>query len=117
MSASAWITLILLIVMFAILVWNRFPVWLVFIGTLTVAMTLKLAPPAALLKGFSNTGVITVAALYPIAAGMYATGAISLLSERIIGLPKTILSAQLKLFIPVGLASAFLYNTPLVAMM
>ena len=117
MSAYAWITLILLVGMFVILIWDRFPVWLVFIGTLTVAMTLKLAPPAALLKGFSNTGVITVAALYPIAAGMYATGAISLLSERIIGLPKTILSAQLKLFIPVGLASAFLYNTPLVAMM
>jgi di/tricarboxylate transporter len=116
-AASAWITLIILIMMFSILVWDKFPVWLVFIGTLTVAMTLKLASPAALLKGFSNTGVITVAALYPVAAGMYATGAISLLSERIIGLPKTILAAQLKLFIPVGIASAFLYNTPLIAMM
>src|SRR5215831_11874818 len=117
LPASAWITLILLIAMFAVLIWDRFPVWLVFIGVLTIAMTIKLAPPAALLKGFSNTGVITVAALYPVAAGMYATGAISLLSERLFGLPKSILIAQLRLFIPVGFASAFLYNTPLVAMM
>src|SRR5688572_8365 len=103
--------------MFVMLVWNKLPIWLVFIGTLTVAMTLRLAPPAALLKGYSNTGVITVAALYPVAAGMYATGAISLLSEKIIGLPKSISMAQVRILVPVAMVSAFLYNTPLVAMM
>ena len=103
--------------MFVVLVWNKFPIWLVFIGTLTVAMTLQLASPALLLKGYSNTGVITVAALYPVAAGMYATGAISLLSERVIGLPRSLTMAQLRIFVPVSLTSAFLYNTPLVAMM
>jgi len=103
--------------MLVFLVWNKLPIWLVFIGTLTVAMTLQLASPAALLKGYSNTGVITVAALYPVAAGMYATGAISLLSERIIGLPRSLTVAQLRILGPVSLVSAFLYNTPLVAMM
>ena len=117
MTIAAWITLALLIAMFVALVWNKFPIWLVFISTITVAMTLQLASPANLLKGYSNTGVITVAALYPVAAGMYATGAISLLSERVIGLPKSIGMAQLKIFVPVAVASAFLYNTPLVAMM
>ena len=103
--------------MVVMLVWNKLPIWLVFIGTLTVAMTLQLAQPAALLKGYSNSGVVTVAVLYPVAAGMYATGAISLLSEKVIGLPRSIGLAQLKIFIPVAAASAFLYNTPLVAMM
>jgi di/tricarboxylate transporter len=116
-TTAAWITLVLLIAMFVMLVWNKLPIWLVFIGTLTVAMTLGLASPAALLKGYSNTGVITVAALYPVAAGMYATGAISLLSEKIIGLPKSIRMAQLRIFVPIAIVSAFLYNTPLVAMM
>ena len=103
--------------MFVLLVWNKLPIWLVFIATLTVAMTLQLASPAALLKGYSNTGVITVAALYPVAAGMYATGAISLLSDRVIGLPKSVTTAQLRIFVPISIVSAFLYNTPLVAMM
>src|SRR5690348_2290471 len=103
--------------MFVLLVWNKLPIWLVFIGTITVAMTLQLASPAALLKGYSNTGVVTVAALYPVAAGMYATGAISLLSERVIGLPKSLTMAQLKILVPISLVSGFLYNTPLVAMM
>ncbi|HKU74030.1 MAG TPA: SLC13 family permease [Pyrinomonadaceae bacterium] len=117
MTTAAWITLALLIAMFVVLVWNKLPIWLVFVGTITVAMTLQLASPAALLKGYSNTGVVTVAALYPVAAGMYATGAISLLSERVIGLPKSIAMAQLRIFVPVAVTSAFLYNTPLVAMM
>ena len=82
MSVDAWLMVGILVIMFAFLAWDRFPAWLVFMGTLTTAMTLKLAPAEALLTGFSNTGVMTVAALFPVAAGMYATGAISLLLQR-----------------------------------
>jgi len=117
MSAAAWTTLGLLVALFGFLIWNKLPIWLVFLGAITIAITLKLAPAAALLKGYSNSGVVTVAALYPVAAGMYATGAISLVSERLIGLPKSITVAQVRILTPVAVASAFLYNTPLVAMM
>jgi di/tricarboxylate transporter len=116
-TTAAWITLALLVAMVVMLIWNKLPIWLVFIGALTVAMTLQLASPAALFKGYSNTGVVTVAALYPVAAGMYATGAISLLSESVIGLPRSIAAAQFRILVPIAAASAFLYNTPLVAMM
>ena len=78
MQSHAWMMLGILTVMFALLIWNRFPAWLLFLGTLTACMTLKLASAEGLLKGFSNPGVLTVAALFPVAAGMYATGAISL---------------------------------------
>jgi di/tricarboxylate transporter len=117
MPSQAWVTLVLLALTFALLIWDRLPTWLVFMGTLTIALTLKLAPAQALLNGFSNPGVLTVAALFPVAAGMYATGAISLLSDRMIGLPKTVTAAQLKILPPIALGSAFLNNMPLVAMM
>ncbi len=117
MTVQAWMMLAILVVMFALLVWDRLATWLVFMGALTAAMTLKLAAVDALLKGFGNGGVLTVAALFPVAAGMYATGAISLLSQRLIGLPKTLGMAQLKIMVPVAVGSAFLNNTPLVAMM
>jgi di/tricarboxylate transporter len=103
--------------MFAILVSDRLPTWLVFIGTLTAMMTLRLAPEQALLKGFANVGVLTVAALFPVAAGMYSTGAISLLSHRLIGQPKSALSANLRILPSITIASAFVNNTPMVAMM
>jgi di/tricarboxylate transporter len=58
-----------------------------------------------------------VAVLFVVAAGMYSTGAITLLADRIIGLPSTVRTAQLKILAPVTVGSAFLNNTPLVAMM
>ena len=116
MPLQAWLTLILLIVMFAVMAWDKLPTWVVFVGAMTVAMTLRLAPPAALLKGFGNAGVLTVGALFPVAAGMYSTGAISLLSQRLIGHPKTETSANLRILPPIAVGSAFINNTPMVAM-
>jgi di/tricarboxylate transporter len=117
MTAQAWAMVAILAGMFALLVWGRFPSWLVLMGTLTACMTFHLAPPDALLKGFGNVGVVTVAALFPVAAGMYSTGAITLLSQRLIGQPKTVVGAQIKILPLTAGASAFLNNTPLVAMM
>src|SRR5215469_18543706 len=117
MSLRAWLTLLVVLAMFAVLALDRLATWLVFIATLTIMMTLRLASPEALVKGFSNIGVLTVAALFPVAAGMYSTGAISLLSERLIGRPTTATSANLRLLPPVTIGSAFLNNTPMVAMM
>lgn len=117
MSLEGWVMLVILIVMFGLLIWNKLPTWLVFVGTLAVAMTLRLAPEDELLKGFANSGVATVGVLFIVAAGMYSTGAITLMADRLIGLPKTLSSAQLKILPPVAVGSAFLNNTPLVAMM
>src|SRR5271165_5244545 len=105
MSPQAWTTLALLVAMFAVMAWDKLPTWLVFIGAMTIAMTLRLAPPPGLLKGFSNPGVLTVAALFPVAAGMYSTGAISLLSHRLIGHPKTEISANLRILPPIAIGS------------
>src|SRR5271166_3382207 len=117
MPIQAWVTLLLLVAMFAVLTSDKLPTWLVFIATLTAMMTLKLASQQALVKGFSNVGVLTVAALFPVAAGMYSTGAISLLSHRLIGQPKSATSANLRILPPITIGSAFINNTPMVAMM
>jgi di/tricarboxylate transporter len=47
---------------------------------------------------------------------MYRTGAITLITDKLIGLPKSLLAAQVKLLPPVAVGSAFLNNTPLAAM-
>jgi di/tricarboxylate transporter len=117
MTVQAWLMAAILVAMFALLMSDRFPSWLVLMGTLTACMTLHLAPPDALLRGFGNVGVVTVAALFPVAAGMYSTGAITLLSQRLIGQPRTLVGAQIRILPPIAIASAFLNNTPLVAMM
>lgn len=117
MTIDAYLTLSLLLGLFVLLVKTKIPAPAVFVGALTIALTLKLAPAHELLKGFSNQGMLTVAVLFMVAAGMYATGAITIIMDRLIGMPKSIAGAQVKILPPIALGSAFLNNTPLVAMM
>ncbi len=117
MTHDAYLTLAILVVTFGLLIKTKLPAVAVFMGALGAAITLHLAPTDELLKGFSNQGMLTVAVLYIVAAGMYATGAITMLMNRLIGLPKHIMTAQIKILPPIAVGSAFLNNTPLVAMM
>ena len=117
MTPEAWLTVGILAATFAALLGTKLPPVTVFLGALTLCITFRLAPLDRSLAGFANSGVLTIGALFMVAAGMYSTGAITLLSERFIGRPKSMLAAQLKILGPVTIGSAFLNNTPLVAMM
>jgi len=117
MTFNAYLTLAILAVTFGLLVKTRLPAAAIFLGALAAAITLELAPNHELLKGFSNQGMLTVAVLYMVAAGMYSTGAITAIMDKLIGLPRSTTSAQVKILPPIALGSAFLNNTPLVAMM
>ena len=117
MTVDAYITIVILIITFGLLLKTKIPPPVVFLGALTLAITFRLAPEKELLKGFRNSGMLTVGALFMVAAGMYSTGAITMLMDKIIGLPRRLITAQLKMLPPIALGSAFLNNTPLVAMM
>jgi di/tricarboxylate transporter len=69
------------------------------------------------LAGFSNEGVLTVMVLYIVAEGISRTGALDWYMSKLLGRPQTNASAQLRLMIPVTFVSAFMNNTPLVAIM
>ncbi|MEZ6242482.1 MAG: SLC13 family permease [Phycisphaerales bacterium] len=66
--------------------------------------------------GFADPSVIMIAALFVVATGLAETGAINLISERLLGKPKTLAGAQLRMMVPVTILSAFMNNTPIVAM-
>ena len=68
------------------------------------------------LEGFSNTGVIMIAALYVVGAGLQATGSIQIIGRWMLGKP-TEKTGLLRLMSPVAGLSAFMNNTPLVAFM
>ena len=73
--------------------------------------------PEQALQGFSNTGVMTVAALYIVVAGVRETGAMAWISQHIFGNPKNVLSAQLRMGTAVAALSSFINNTPVVIVM
>ena len=72
--------------------------------------------PHQLAAMFGNEGVLTVAVLFIVAAGLTETGGMSLVTERLLGRPRSVTDAQLRLMSPVAFISAFLNNTPVVAM-
>jgi di/tricarboxylate transporter len=69
-----------------------------------------------MLSGFTNSGMLTVAALYVVAAGVRETGALDLIGQRLLGSVRTRVGAVARLGLVVPPLSAFLNNTPVVAM-
>ncbi len=116
MELAAYLTLVILLAVFTLLIATSIPPVAVFLGALTLSLTFGLAPVEDSLRGFANPGVLSIGVLFMVAAGMHRTGAINLLVERFIGRPRTLLTAQAKILLPVALGSAFLNNTPIVAM-
>lgn len=66
--------------------------------------------------GFANTGMLTVAVLFLVVAGLRETGAVEWIARGILGRPQTHRGALARLVFPIAGMSAFLNNTPLVAM-
>jgi len=88
---------------------------IVFLGGLTVVIASQIIKPAEALVGFSNQGMLTVAALYVVAAGLKETGSIQFVVNKLIGHSKNIRRAQMRIMAPVMVVSAFINNTPVVA--
>ncbi|MFG0274295.1 MAG: SLC13 family permease, partial [Phycisphaerales bacterium] len=116
MGWQAWATGALLLAMMATLFTGRFGPDIVLLGVLVAMLLMGIVEPAQAVTGFSNTGVITIALLYVVAAGLKETGAMAMLSQRMLGRPKTEAGARARMVLPVAGMSAFVNNTPIVAM-
>jgi di/tricarboxylate transporter len=73
--------------------------------------------PAAALAGFSNPGLATVAVLFIVVEGLRETGAIDWMAQGVLGRPRGVRRALARFVVPVCGVSAFVNNTPLVAML
>jgi di/tricarboxylate transporter len=114
MGFDAWVTLAALVGAISAMVSGR-PPDIVLVGGLTVLLAFGVLTPAEALAGFSNEGMLTVGVLFVIAAGIRQTGAMDEFLRRALGAPKTVGVAQMRMMLPVALVSAFVNNTPVVA--
>lgn len=115
MGVDAWLALATVASCFFLLMLTRLPPDLVLFGGVIALLTTGVLTPAQALTGFSNEGLITIAMMYVVAAGLRETGGVELLVHRLLRRPRGIWRAQLRLMLPVALMSAFMNNTPLVA--
>lgn len=96
---------------------GKIPAVLALASGLALAGVLGIAPPAALFSGLSNGGVITIAGMLVIAKGIVQTGVIARVTRRLLASTRTARQALRRLMLPVGVASALMNTTPLVAML
>lgn len=89
----------------------------VLFAAVSILLLAGVLTPTEALMGFTNEGLATIALLFIIARGLTETGFVGSLTQRLLGRPKNTLSAQLRLMLPVAGASAFMNNTPVVAML
>ena len=116
MTWQAWFTIGVLGLVLVLLVSGRVGTDVAIIGGVTLLMLFGVLTPKEAISGMANEGMITVAVMYVIVCGLQETGGVSWLGPRLLGRPQTLLGAQLRLLLPVTGLSAFMNNTPLVAM-
>lgn len=127
LSMDAWITLaVVLSVLYFMMRSNRAPDAILWCGLAVLMMVpvskngtwqLGVLSAGEALSGLANEGVVTIAAMFAVAAGLKETGALRSISYAILGTPKSIMSAQNRIMWPTAAMSAFMNNTPLVAML
>src|SRR5690625_4004162 len=114
---AASITVAVVLGVLILLATTRLAPDFVFLTGLAVLLVTGVLEPAEAFAGFSNEGVLTVGILYAVVAGLRDTGGLHWITRRLLGRPTTLVGALLRLTVPTALLSAFLNNTPIVAML
>ena len=122
MTLDAWITLAVLLGTLTFLIRGRPGPAMVVSGAVILLLGVGVVAPSEALSGFSNPAPFTVAALFVVARAMEKTGGLQPLLGALLGRGKKSGPAKpgrfamARLLGPVAGASAFLNNTPIVAM-
>ncbi|MFW6049707.1 MAG: SLC13 family permease [Myxococcota bacterium] len=117
MGPEAWLTVGVTVGMVLVMALNVAGPDVVLLGGLTILLAAGVVSAEAAFDGFSNPAVLTIAALFVVAAGVRETGGLDFVGRRILGRPRSLTTGQLRMMLPVSGISAFLNNTPVVAMM
>ncbi|MEH6649447.1 MAG: SLC13 family permease [Motiliproteus sp.] len=116
MEWDAFLTLTTVAIVLLALAATRISADIVLMAALAFLVIVGVLSPVQSLAGFGNTGVMTIATLFIVAAGLKETGAVQWIASRLLGHPRSIQQAQFRLLLPTSLLSAFMNNTTVVAM-
>ena len=117
MSGDAWLTLAVVGAAVVVLARDWVAPAVAFVGAVAVLLVAGVVEPTEAFQGFSNPAPITVAALYVLARAVERTGALQPLVYATLGKGRSLRLSLARLTTPVAAASAFLNNTPIIAML
>jgi di/tricarboxylate transporter len=114
---QGWLTVGVVLATLALLLWERIGPHRVLLGAVAVLIGTGVLSPREALSGFWNRGVLTVAVLFVLVAALRTTGAIRWIGDWVLGRPRGEFGAQARTMAISAPLSAFINNTPIVAML
>ncbi len=115
MSWQAWFTIAVVVLMFLALWRNVLSAEFIVFGALVLLVLARVITIPQSVAGFSNRGMLTVAALFVVAGAVQQTGALTTIAHRFLGASARGGHSLLRIMLPASLVSPFLNNTPIVA--
>lgn len=114
---QAWITLgIVLFILIALIKEIARPE-MIFLCALGLLLTFGVLTPEEAFSGFSNTAVLTVGSLFVVAVGVQNTGALNFADRLLFKRSASLTGVLARMMLTTASMSAFLNNTPIVAML
>lgn len=122
MTWEAWITVGVVVVMVVALARSRVAADAILLSAAAFLSAMRLTSerflaPRDVAAAFGNEGLVTVAVLFVVAAGLTHSGATARIGAPLFGQPKSLAVGQVRVMLPVVGVSAFLNNTTVVAML
>jgi len=117
MGWEAWFTVALIVFLVAVLTLTRISPDVVLLGGVTLLLAVGILEPFEALAGLAQEGMVTVGVLYVVVAGVQNTGGLAWIVQHLLRRPTSLRGALARVTAPVAGMSAFLNNTPVVAMM
>jgi di/tricarboxylate transporter len=117
MGWEAWFAVGVILFDILLLMFTRIAPDIVMVSGVAMLLLAGILTPEQAFMGLANEGMITVGIMYVIVAGLRETGGVDWIGRRLFGRPKSVTTGQLRMMVPIAGLSAFLNNTPLVAMM
>ena len=114
---EAWLTLAVITLAVLVLTRDLISPAVAFMAAVVVLLVAGVVTPAEAFQGFSNPAPITVAALYVLARAVEKSGALHPIVRATLGTTKSVRGALARMTVPVAAASAFVNNTPIIAML
>ncbi len=114
---AAWYTVGVIALMVVALAREVARPGLLVLGALAALLLGGVISPEEAFAGFSNPAVLTVAALYVVAAGVQRTDALAVLDRVLFARAERLPFVLVRFMLPTSVLSAFLNNTPIVAML
>lgn len=116
MTADQWITIVIIMVAVILFITEWLSVDLIGLVVISLFMVSGVLTPSEAVKGFSNSATVTIAAMFALSAAILKTGQLGAIGSY---LTKSLVKSKTKgiiiIIIFTGVISAFINNTPVVA--